>query len=48
VPARLLPTGRRPALLLLAPEKLGNVGVALAIPLAAIGIIWIAARRMLQ
>lgn len=34
------------ALLLLAPEKLGNVGLALGIPLAALGITWIAARRM--
>jgi hypothetical protein len=33
------------ALLLLAPEELGNVGPALGIPLAALGITWIAARR---
>ncbi len=33
------------ALLLLAPEKLGNIGLALGIPLAALGITWGAARR---
>ena len=32
------------ALLLLAPEELGNVGPALGIPLVALGITWIAAR----
>lgn len=33
------------ALLLLAPEKLGNIGLALGIPLVALGITWIAAQR---
>ena len=36
------------ALLLLAPEKLGNVGLALGIPLAALAITWVAAHRMSQ
>jgi len=32
------------ALLLLAPEKMGNLGMALAIPLSAFALTWIAAR----
>ena len=32
------------ALLLLAPDKLGNLGMALAIPLSAFALTWIAAR----
>ena len=32
------------ALLLVAPEKLGNVGLALGIPLAALALTWVAAR----